>query len=231
MSGNKKFDYWYAVNNTELLILPGRHLETFGNTIVNYTLVSEAMDAVGKVNVRSGRMQMMRPQLLTPGAYAKVVLEGFGEEARKYADWLREHDDEFQILRYGYQLKQEAFSKETVTDSLEAVAARVTEAAKKAPDPFAAVVKGVDEPWDVCLVKLFHAVVRASIRDNVREMAARRMFEREEGIPRPVREEIEQAFLAASLDRNRIKDLGALLQKHGVFDKYEERFFALVRGR
>ena len=26
-----------------------------------------------------------------------------------------------------------------------------------------------------------------------------------------------------------VKDLGALLQKHGVFDRYQDRFFKLVR--
>lgn len=67
---------------------PKRHLETFGNTIINYYLVSELMDAVGKVRVREGRMQALRPQIITPSAYSSTLLEGFGEQAQKYLEWL-----------------------------------------------------------------------------------------------------------------------------------------------
>ena len=31
-----QFDFWFAVNNTEIVMPPKRHLETFGNTIINY---------------------------------------------------------------------------------------------------------------------------------------------------------------------------------------------------
>ena len=40
------FDFWYAVNNTEVIQLPTRQLETFGTTALNYVLVSELMDSV-----------------------------------------------------------------------------------------------------------------------------------------------------------------------------------------
>jgi hypothetical protein len=47
-----QFDFWYAVNNTEVVLAPRRHLETFGNTLINYHMVSELMDNVGQVRVR-----------------------------------------------------------------------------------------------------------------------------------------------------------------------------------
>ena len=230
MPAPSQFDFKYAVDNTEVLLAPKRHIETFGNTIINYSHVAELMDGVGQVRVREGRMQAMRPQIITPSAYAKLNLDGFGPEAERYLSFLREHEDDIHILEYGYSLKQEAFSEEVITDSIQNVLSRVHKDVAARNDPFSAVVKGVDSPWDVCLVRLFWIVTRSSVADNVREMKARHLFEREEGIPRGVREEIENAFAAATADRSLVKSLGALLQKHGVFDQYQDRFFALVKS-
>ncbi len=223
------FDFWYAVKNTEIVQLPERHIETFGNTLIQYTLVSELMDSVDHVRIREGRMQAMRPQIVTPSAYSSMILEGFGEQAQQYADWLRDHEDMVRILRYGYSLKQEKFSEEVVTDSIDAVIDRVKTEAKGKKDPFRAIVKGVDDPWDVCLVKLFWSVIQSSAQENIRELNERKLFEIRDGIPAGVREEIERAFQAAAADRSLVKDLGALLQKHGVFEQYQDRFFALMR--
>ena len=225
------FDFWYAVNNTELLVLPTRHLETFGNTLINYTLVSELMDSVGQVRVREGRMQAMRPQIITPAAYSNMVLEGFGEQAEQYLEWLREHEDQVRVLRYGYTLKQEAFSEQVLTDSLESVLGRIKEAAARKRDPFCAVIKGVDTPWDVCLIRLFWQTVQNSAQANIRELSERHLFEMRDGIPMAVREEIDAAFAVAEKDATRVKPLGKLLQDKGVFEHYQDRFFSLVRRR
>ena len=52
MKKEPDFDFWYAVNHTELVALPSSTLETFGDTIVNYTLIYEQMDAANKICVR-----------------------------------------------------------------------------------------------------------------------------------------------------------------------------------
>jgi hypothetical protein len=224
-----EFDFWYAVNQTQIVLAPARHLETFGNTIVNYHLVSELMDSVNKVRVREGRMQAMRPQIITPSAYSNMVLEGFGEQAERYVEWLREHEDSVRILRYGYVLKQEAFSEQVLTDSLPTVLARVKEDVEAKKDPFSAVIQGVDHPWDVCLVRFFWQLIQNSAQANIQELTERRMFEMREGVPTAVREEIEQGFARAEKDAALIKPLGKMLQKHGVFEQYQDRFFALVK--
>ena len=224
-----QFDFHYAVANTEILVAPKRSIETFGNTIINYSLLAETMDDADKVRVREGRMVAARPQIVTPSAYSKIILDGFGEEAERYASWLRENEDAIRILQYGYTLKQEAFSEEVVSEPIDVVAERVKAAVAAKNDPFCAVVKGVDSLWDVCLVRLFWQVTRASARDNFRELNERKMFEMEAGIPFGVRDEIEKAFTAAQGDPSLVRDLGALLKRHGVFDHYQDRFFALVR--
>ena len=226
-----QFDFWYAVNNTEVIQMPRRHLETFGNTLINYHLVCELMDSTSQVRVREGRMQAMRPQIVTPTAYSSMLLDGFGEQAEKYLEWLREHEDHVRILRYGYTLRQESFSEHVVTDTLSAVVERVQKDVAGRNDPFSAIIKGVDEPWDVCLVRLFWQVIQNSAQANFREMAAKRMFEIQDGLPHGIRDEIESAFLAAGRDVKLIKPLGRLLQQHNVFEQYQDRFFALVQGK
>ena len=231
MSSNPDFDRWYAAKCARFLVEPKRRLETFGNTLVNYIVVSELMDSVGKCHVRSGRMKLFKPQIITPSAYSEMLLEGFGEEARKYVRWLAEHEDDVHVLRYGYTLKRESFSEELVTRPIDAVLADVSKDVAARKDPYLALVRGVDEPWDVSLVRLFWEVVNRSAKKNIREMAEKHLFEQgtEAALSPEVRQEIETAFAAAKKDRSLVKRLGALLQRHGVFSAYEERFFALMK--
>jgi hypothetical protein len=135
------------------------------------------------------------------------------------------------VLRYGYTLKQEAFSEQVLTDSLESVLGRIKEAAASKRDPFCAVIKGVDTPWDVCLIRLFWQTVQNSAQANIRELSERHLFEMRDGIPMAVREEIDAAFAVAEKDATRVKPLGKLLQDKGVFEHYQDRFFSLVRRR
>jgi hypothetical protein len=228
-SKKRQFDFWYAVNNTEIVVPSRRHLETFGNTIINYFLVSELMDDTQKVRVREGRMQAFRPQIIAPSAYSSMELEGFGDEARRYIEWLRENEDSVRVLRYGYTLKQEAYNEQVVSDSLMAVLERVKADAAGRNDPFTAVVKGVHEPWDVCLVRLFWQTMQQSAPFNIRELHERHMFEMQDGIPAGIREQIEKGFAAATRDPRFIQPLGQLLQEHGVFEQYQDRFFNLVK--
>jgi len=224
------FNFWYAVNNTDVKVMPSRHLETFGNTIVNYHLISELMDDTGKIRIREGKLEAGRPQIITPDAYAQTAMDGFGEEARQYVEWLREHEQDIRVLQYGYRLKQESYRENIITDSLDPVVERVKKAVAEANDPMGAVVVGVDDPWDVCLVRLFWEVIQSSALYNIREMQNRKLFEQQGGIPRGVRNDIDAAFKAANRDPSQIKALGARLHTMGLFEEYQDRFFALVKA-
>jgi len=227
--GNKKFDFWYAVHHTKVVHAPSRALETFGETRINYRHVAELPDDPGKVRVREGRLEAHKPAIITPEAYVHDMMDGFGEEARQYLEFLKQHEDSVRILQYGYRLSQEAFSEQVVTDSLEAVTARVVADVVEQNDAFAAVIQGVDEPWDVSLVHFFWLHVNASAPFNVREFEAARQREELDAVPAAVRNEVEQAFRRAQADPRIVHELGALLRRHGVFEQYQDRFFQLVR--
>lgn len=231
MNEKQSFDFWYAVNNTDIVLMPGRHLETFGATVLNYRLISEMMDSVNQIRVREGRLRAHQPHIITPEAYADTVLEGFGEQASQYVDWLRQHDRDIRILQYGYTLKQEAFSEHVITDSIDNVVDRIKQEVQAENNSLTAVVQGVDDPWDVCLVKLFWEVIRQSAAANIRDLQRKQMFNDDGGVPHGVRTEIENAFAAAAKDSAQIESLARMLQRYNLFEEYEDRFFSLVRGK
>ncbi len=47
MGDIKSHNFWYAVNNTEVVLMPKSYLETFGTTNLRYHMVSELMDTAG----------------------------------------------------------------------------------------------------------------------------------------------------------------------------------------
>ena len=226
---SRQFDFWYAVHNTHIVRGPSRALETFGATRINYHHLAELPDDPRKIRIREGRLEAHKPAIITPEEYAEAQMDGFGAEARKYLDFLKENRDNIRILQYGYQLRQEAFSEQVVTDSLDAVTARVVKEVEDTEDNFAAVIQGVDEPWDVSLVHFFWLHVNASAPINVREFEAARRQEMADSTPRAVRDEVEAAVAQAQADPALVHELGALLQRKGVFDRYQDRFFKLVR--
>ena len=92
MSDDSQFDFWYAVNNTRVLLAPTSRLETFGATVLNYHLVTELLDDVTKIRVREGRVKAARPEILAPDSVLENLLDGFGDQARHYAEWLRRNE-------------------------------------------------------------------------------------------------------------------------------------------
>ena len=103
-------------------------------------------------------------------SFSEVTAEGFSDEAKAYVEWLKANEENLRILRYGYCLKTDHFSEQIVTDSLAAVTERVKAEVIASRDSFAAVLQGVDDPWDVALVELWRREVERSAGKNIREL-------------------------------------------------------------
>ena len=225
MDNKKQFDFWYAVNNTELVITPTNRLETFGDTIVNYHLVSELMDDIGKVRIREGHLKALKPEIITPQSLGQMDVEDFGPEARKYADWLSAHGGELRILQYGFRVQKQELKEYVVSDRLDNVLDRVKQEVEAKDDPLSAILVGVDDPWEVCLLKLMVELVQHSATGNIRDIQQQATAARKARTNR-----IDQAFLDASRDPEQINGLAEMLKQNGLWEKYEDRFFALVKA-
>jgi hypothetical protein len=230
MDGKEHFDFWYAVNNTEVLLTPSRRLETFGATVLNYHLVTQLMDSVDQVKVREGRMEAARPEIVTPQSFLETPLEGFGAEAAQYVEWLRHHAKDLQILRYGFKVRKQEQNEYVITDGVQAVADRVRTSIMEKDDPMSALAIGVDQPWEVCLLKMMVEVVENSAAGNVQDLRDKGLLQAAPNDPKGIRRLIEQGFLAAAKDPAKVDELGRALQKYGLFEEYQDRFFALVQG-
>ena len=225
MKNDPQFDFWYAVNNTEVVAVPERRLETFGATMVNYHLVTELMDSVNKVRVRVGKLKAFRPEIITPQSIDEMMLEGFGSEARNYADWLHKNAQDMQILKYGFKVQKQEINDYILSDSLQTVVDRVKGEVSGHGDPFGAVLVGVDRPWEVCLLKLMVELVQNSVAGNIQDI---RQLQRDHKAQ--LHQQIEQTFLAASRDASKVPELANLLKRNGLFERFEDRFFAVVHA-
>ena len=167
----QEHDFHYAMENTRVVVSPKGGIETFGSTQFRFSLVSELLDEVGAVRVRNGRLEAERPRIVSPHHYSKLMLEGFGEEAREYADWIESHGSAIRILRYGFQFRKTDLSEHVVRESLDSALDRLQD--QIGDDPLAALISGVDDAWEVCLLKFSMEMIQKSAGENVDEWKRR----------------------------------------------------------
>src|SRR5881398_4126391 len=160
-------DFDYALENTHVILAPQRQIATFGNTSFDFYLISELMDRVDQVRVRNGKIHAERPQIITPEHYYRLLLEGFGEKAERYVDQLREHARNIAVLRYGFQFRKTDLSEQTLRDSIDAVINRTKRRVESASEPLSAIIQGVDDAWEVCLLKFTIDMVERSSGNNL----------------------------------------------------------------
>ncbi|MFC4994311.1 hypothetical protein [Rubritalea tangerina] len=143
----------YAMEQTRVLREPDRRIDTFSSTRFRFTIISELMDSVGKVRVRQGEVEAQKPQIIKPAAYNSVELEGFDEKARELLEWMKEKGVEPVFFQYGFHFRRTEVTEQIYSDSIEMVKERVLEEAHRVDDPMMAVVEGVDDAWEVGLLK------------------------------------------------------------------------------
>src|SRR2546430_16415465 len=166
-------DFDYAIENTHVIVAPEQQIATFGSTSFNFYLISELMDRVDQVRIRNGKIHAERPQILTPEHYCRLLLEGFGEKAERYIDRLREHARNIAVLRYGFQFRKTDLSEQTLRDSIDAVINRTRQNVERNSDPLSAGIHGVDDAWEVCLLKFTIDLVERSSGENLGDFRKR----------------------------------------------------------
>jgi hypothetical protein len=166
-------DFQYAIENTRVIVAPDRQIATFGSTSFRFYLISELMDQANEIRVRDGRIHAERPQILTPEHYCRLLLEGFGEKAAKYAELLRERTRDMAVLRYGFQFRKTDVVENRVRDTMEAVVERTRRQVEGSDEPLSAVIQGVDDAWEVCLLKFTIDLIERSSGNNLGDFRRR----------------------------------------------------------
>ncbi len=159
-------DIQYALETSRVLREPDRRIETFGETRFEFQIISELMDQVGQVRIRTGEVEAMRPRILRPQPYREIELEGFDASAHARLDALidkfRAEGKNLAFLQYGFQFRRGQVHEEIIHDSLDAVRARVLDDIRRTGNPSRAVIEGVDDAWEVAILKFsFEMIMRS----------------------------------------------------------------------
>ncbi|MEO1856862.1 MAG: hypothetical protein ABGY95_05795 [Rubritalea sp.] len=151
---NKDIDtIQYAMENTMVLREPDRRIDTFSATRFKFIIVSELMDSVGKVRVRRGEVHAQKPQIIKPAAYNSVELEGFDEKGKELLEWMKQKGVEPVFFQYGFHFRRTAVQEQIISESIELVKERLLDEASREDDPMLALVEGVDDAWEIGLLK------------------------------------------------------------------------------
>lgn len=220
----------HAAQATRVVSAPRRELETFGETAVRYYCLSDLLDAVDQVRIRKGRVTAARPKVITPHYFVTQALENFGEEAQSYVEHLLASSEGVRILEYGLHFRKEEHSEEVVQGQIDDIAEQVCRDTDRDTGELCGVLIGIDDLWEVSLLKFMGDLIRGSAPRNLREMAGRGLLNPTSGdVPNAVRIELESDLRAAAGSRDRLQALAVKLRQYGLFQEYEDRFYGLYR--
>lgn len=161
-----QFDFQYAMENTRVLHEPDRRIDTFGSTQFEFHLVSELMDAVNVSRVRSGRIEAQKPLIVKPQHIDEWNFDGFGPQGEAFGQWVKDHLRDLAILRYAFQFKRSDIREEVVHEPLSMVADRLMADQKSSGNPMRAIIQGVDDTWEISLLRFTFEMVERSHEIN-----------------------------------------------------------------
>jgi hypothetical protein len=221
-----------AVARTEIIRAPKQNLMTFGTTNIYYYLVTEPAyrdlsPATNETVVREGRVIAERPRIVTPNYLSS--LEGFSADAKRYFEHLiKTHGAHVPGLLYGY--RNEPKELNIVSDSLLAVVEKLIAGIDERNEPLTAVIRGVDELWDVALIRFIYEMTSRSIGENMNQLGSRGLLGVDrKGVPVEARQRIEGMFRQVAGGELDPKQLKEELDRWGLFEEYEDRFLGLFR--
>lgn len=224
----------YVVANTEVIRPPRQRLATFGETQLSYYIVAEPVfteltGSPGETVVREGKVVAERPKIVTPH-YLLNLFQGF-KHGREYADYvLRKYGPNEPGLLYRY--RNEPSSMNIVSGLVPEVVGRLNDLLDKEGNALSTIIKGVDEMWDISLMKFIHELTRYSLSNNVAELNRSGLLNMDRsGVPAGARKRIEELFWLVEKGDADSSELRAEMDRWGIFWEYEDRFLNLFRKR
>ncbi len=231
-----------VMENTEIIKPPEKLLASFDSTTIHYYMLTvplylefEGKSPETETVIREGRITWQRPKVITPSYMLRV--EGFSGEARKAFEMLAEEDTDLAMILYGLRLSRDFEKMDIVSNSLASVAGNISSDIEKKRDPYSAIIKGVDEFWDVSLSKFIQEIVAKSahysqLPDLLRNSTVQvggggfPVITRDRmGYPVIAKNEIEILFRLFEKGEIEPLDLKQELDRWGMFEQYQDRFF------
>ena len=225
----------HAIESTQVIRHPKQHLATFVITSIKYYLVTEAAYNslnIGEKNddvvIREGMVRAEQPQVVTPQYLLNH--EGFGDYAGEYLRHLRSQGaGDTPGLLYAY--KNEGMRTNIASGDVKQVAYRLKGWLDREERGMEAVIQGIDELWDVSLMKFIYDLTSASLRANLKEIHNQGLFDVERGIPRAARERIEELLTEARQGNVDPAAVHQEIERWGAVDEYQDKFLAIFKRK
>lgn len=221
-------DIWYAARSTQIVYMPPKILETFGESHVHYVVVSEDMDRPSALKLRSGIVTAERPRIITPTYFRQRAVENFGDDAQKYFDEVLSKEVNARFLEYGLRFGKQEFHEESISGNVREVAEQAAADAQDDLEKLQGVIIGPDDAWEVSLMHFITQLVQHSLPFHARDIARHGLFDLQDGVPRAILDEIDDDFSQCTT-LEKARNLGAKLREYGLFQQFEDRFYELYR--
>jgi hypothetical protein len=214
---------------------PKQNLASFGTTVVTYNMVTrplyQVLDADKRTEeavLRRGTVKAERPQIVTPQFLSRT--HGFGDEAQEFMrELIRSGQADNPGMLYTYS--NDPGQMEIISGRPEIVAERIGQRIDRESQPLEAVILGVDELWDVSLMKFIFDLTNSSAPTNVSDFRRSGRLNVDNGVPMDARLRIGEMLHQV---RNGDLDPAVLhgeLEAWQLFNEYQDQFFQALNGR
>ena len=221
-------EIWYAAKTTQIVYMPPKLLETFGETLVHYLVVAEDPDNPAQIHLHDGVVTAERPRIITPQYYRQRMVENFGEDAQRYFDEVLAKDTTARFLQYGLKFSKQEYHTHQVTGDLREIAEQAAKDAQDNLHELRGVIVGTNDTWEGSLLYFITQLVQRSLPYHARDIAQRGLLDLQDGVPAAVRMEIEDDLQNCTTLES-ARNLGAKLRDYGLFEQFEDRFYEVYR--
>lgn len=234
-----------VLENTEILLEPDDLISTNHDTTLHYYVLSkpyylEEFPKEGpETKVREGKVTWKKPKLLTSDYM--INMSGFSGEAKKAMQIVaRENPDQAGLL-YKMNYRKYPISTFTMSRELKAAVEEIKEEIDKEKDNLTVIIKGVDELWDVSLMKFIQTLMlKSAYKSQLPDYEEKGFLSTDdagysvvtrnlEGLPIAATKEIENMFKKVKNGAEDPVKLKQELDRWGVFNAYQDRFFDLFK--
>jgi len=237
-----------VLENTEILLEPDDLISTDHDTTLHYYVLSkpyyldEFPDEGPETKVREGKITWEKPKLLTPDYM--INMSGFSGEAKEAMQMIARDNPDLAGLLYKMNYRKELISTFTISREFEKAEAEIRDKIDQNDDKdnnLTVIIKGVDELWDVSLMKFIqNLVVKSAYKSQLPDYEEKGFLSTDdqgysvvtrnlEGLPIAASEEIEKMFEMVKNGDEAPSRLKKELDRWGVFNAYQDRFFDLFK--
>jgi len=235
-----------AMEDTSVILDPKELISSFSSTTVRYYLLTvpmylgfEGRARDSETIIREGKITWQKPKLLTPSYILRV--DGFSQEARKAFEMIASQDSDLAMILYRLRLAKDSERMDIVSESLNTVLDKIIDDINRKGEKHTAIIKGVDEYWDVSLSKFAQELMtKSAYFSQLPDMLERNDIGMNQrgfpvvtrdsmGIPIAARKEIEILFRLFEKGEVKPSRLKEELDRWGVFEHYQDRFLRFFR--